>query len=140
MPPALLYTLVTVGAALIIVDSIAFGARMIRRARAAEKHASRRPAPTARCAEDADATRLVLEPSRGAAEQTGPSTVGPDDRKRRLAALIDGRLDRDAVGDLLHGSHWPRATPQQKAGLLNEFRADLIRSSPRGSPGSKTEV
>jgi hypothetical protein len=46
-PPVLLYTLTTVGAMLIISDTLAFGARLIRRKRAAEKRASLDRTPTA---------------------------------------------------------------------------------------------
>jgi len=46
-PPGVLYTLTTVGATLIICDAVAFGARLVRRKRAAKKYPSLHHTPTA---------------------------------------------------------------------------------------------
>jgi hypothetical protein len=45
-PPALLYALSTVGAALVILDTVGYAVRLVRRARTGQKYASGQSATT----------------------------------------------------------------------------------------------
>jgi phospholipid transport system substrate-binding protein len=77
-------------------------------------------------AQDSDPVDFVVALSREVSAQMGPATIDPAQRKRRFAALVDQKVDLDAVGELLFGSRWSRASGADKAAFVQEFRAYLI--------------
>jgi ABC-type transporter MlaC component len=77
-------------------------------------------------AQDSDPVDFVVVLSRQVSEQMGPASIDPAQRKRRFAALVDQKVDLDAVGELLFGSRWSRASAADKAAFVQEFRTYLI--------------
>jgi ABC-type transporter MlaC component len=60
--------------------------------------------------------------------QLGSTTIDATERRRRFAALVDGGLDLDAIGERLLGWRWTRVTSADRQAFRREFRNYLIQN------------